>query len=117
MNNMKRLIITACATILCGCAYMKSNTHSITRNEIISGTNNVQVVEQDTHARAFTFFDANSQLQKFRNGSGETTYSSNSISAGTWASGINESSSTTNLAANINAVNSLLMTIGALSAK
>jgi len=76
---------------------MKSNTHSITRNEIISGTNNVQVVEQDTHARAFTFFDANSQLQKFRNGSGQTVWSSNDISAGTWASGLNESSSSSNL--------------------
>lgn len=78
-----------------GCAYTKSNTYSKTT----IGTNGVPIVEQYTHARAFTFFDAQSQLAKFRNGSSTTQWGTNTISPGTWASGLNESSSSSNLVA------------------
>jgi hypothetical protein len=87
-------ILAACAAILLsGCALVKSNTHSLTHIT----TNGVQIVEQDTHAVGITFFDANSSLTKFRNGSAQTTWGSNSIAPGTWSQGLNESSSSSNL--------------------
>jgi hypothetical protein len=85
----KQIIIGLGAILFMGCAYMKSNTHSVTRIE----TNGVQIVEQDTHSRAFTFMDANSTLAKFRNGSDKSTIGTNTVAAGTWASGLEQNSS------------------------
>jgi hypothetical protein len=86
---MKALWILPAVAMAFGCAYMKSNTHSISHMT----TNGVEIVEQDTHSRAWTFMDANSSLARFRNGSDKTTLGTNVISAGTYASGINENSS------------------------
>jgi hypothetical protein len=112
---MKKYLIVGCAALaLCGCAYMKSNTHSVTRYEILNGTNHVQVVEQDTHSRAFTLFDANSSLTKFRNGSSDSTLGTNTIAPGTYASGINESASATNVVAVANALAAIATAVGSL---
>lgn len=75
-----------------GCAYLDSDTHQWT------GTNGV--VHSETHARAYTVFDANNQLTKFRNSNGGP---SNVWTSGTTISGLNESSSASNVVAIINA--------------
>jgi hypothetical protein len=105
----KLLIVGAVAIIATGCAYMKSNTYSETRYE----TNSVAIVYQSTHARAFTFFDANSSLTKFRNGSAQTQWGSNSIAPGTYASGLDQSSSSSNLLAIAQVLSQAAMAIAA----
>jgi len=75
-----------------GCAYVNSNTatYDPTSGKLIA----------KTHARATTFFDANAQLSKFRNSTGGAT---NTFTQGTAVTGLNESSSASNVVAIINA--------------
>jgi hypothetical protein len=79
-----------------GCAYLNSTTRheTVTRYE---GTNVVTDVVETTHGRAFTLLDANSTLTRFRNQSSASTVGTNTYAPGTFASGINESSSSSNL--------------------
>lgn len=79
-----------------GCAYLNSTTRheTITRHE---GTNIVVDVVETTHGRAFTFMDANSSLTKFRNQSSPSTNGTNTFAPGTFASGIGENSSGSNV--------------------
>ncbi len=64
------------------------------------GTNGVPVMTnyvEKTHATAYTLWDANSQLTKFRNQSSPSRYGSNSFAPGTYLSGLNEASTSTNI--------------------
>lgn len=79
-----------------GCAYVNSNTR------VETGTNGVSVAT--THARAYTIFDANAQLTKFRNSTGGPT---NTFTQGTAVTGLNESSNASNIVAIINAAASV----------
>ena len=79
--------------LLAGCAYMKSTTY---RTVGTNPTNGVVSVTEKTVARAYTWFYANAQLTKFSNRSGYTT--NGTWGPGTYANGLNESSTSTNLA-------------------
>jgi hypothetical protein len=107
------LFLMAAIPVITGCAYMKSNTHSLTSYT----TNGVQMVEQDTRSRAWTFFDANSSLSKFRNGSSNSTIGTNTIAPGTYASGINESSSSSNLLNGVSQITAAAVSAFVQSAK
>lgn len=82
-----------------GCARLKSTTE---RTTTINPTNNVVTVTEKTRATGYTLFDANASLVKFSNRSGYTT--NGTFGPGTYASGVNESSSTSNLTSIISAV-------------
>lgn len=94
---MKKLLIVLCPFVFTGCAYLSS--HTVTPVPYTLGTN-VVYVRATTDARAVTFFDSQNQLTKFRNSNGGPT---NTYTAGTVASGVNESSSASNVVAIINA--------------
>ena len=111
---MKKLIIIPLLALLTGCAYLNSTT--VRKYPIQIGTNTVMCIET-THGRAVTFLDANSTLTKFHNSSSTTTIGTNTYGPGTYASGINESSSTTNLPATLNALNNILTTVTAAATK
>ena len=89
----------ACGIVLLsGCAFLSS--HTVTPVVVnVNGTN--VIAKATTDARAWTFFDANSVLAKFRNSNGGPT---NTYTAGTVASGINESSSSSNIVQLLNDV-------------
>lgn len=94
---MIKKILPFALCLLTGCALLSS--HTVTPVVVnVNGTN--VVAKATTDARAFTLFDANSSLTKFRNSNGGPT---NQFSAGTVASGVNESSTASNLVAIINA--------------
>lgn len=84
------LCLAAVAFMFQGCAYLASDTKTPT---LEAGTTNV-VAYATTHARVWTLFDAQSQLTKFRNSNGGPT---NNFSSGTAMSGVNESSTSSNL--------------------
>ena len=96
MKRITQLALVGGIAALSGCAYLNSTTRheTITHHE---GTNIVTDVVETTHGRAWTFMDANSSLTKFRNGSSSTTIGTNVYSPGTFASGINENSSGSNV--------------------
>lgn len=81
---------------LSGCAFVGS--HTTTPIVTINGTN-IVVREQTTDARAWTFFDANSQLTKFHNSSAPSVLGTNQFGPGTYVAGVNEQSSASNLVA------------------
>lgn len=85
---------------LSGCAFVSS--HTITPIVTINGTNTV-VRAQTTDARAWTFFDANSQLTKFHNSSAPSVMGTNQYGPGTYVAGVNEQSSSSNLVSILNA--------------
>lgn len=93
---MKRTLLALTLCSLTGCAYLDSDTSTPV---FAPGTTNV-IGFATTHARSTTFFDANASLAKFRNSNGGPT---NTYTAGTVATGINESSSASNVVAIINA--------------
>jgi hypothetical protein len=107
------------AALLCagnGCAYLNSTTKHETKT-YHQGTNTVVEVVETTHGRAWTFMDANSTLTKFRNGSSATILGTNVYSPGTFASGINESSSGSNVVNIANAVVSAAISAAVNAAK
>lgn len=57
---MKKLLLAALIVPLAGCSYLRSTTQKTTDPK-------TGVVTEITIARAFTFFDSSSNLQKFRN--------------------------------------------------
>jgi hypothetical protein len=95
LRSMKKLILLL--PLLSGCAYLRSTTTSIT------GTNGITTAK--TTVRAYSLFDANAQLTRFRNSTGSP--STNGIAPGTYVGSLNESSSASNL------VNAITVGIGA----
>jgi len=95
------LLPSACCLFL-GCAYVNSNTGITTTTTEFNtnGTRTVTVQKSATHARATTFFDAQSSLAKFRNSTGGPT---NAYTQGTAVTGFDQSSSASNVVAIINA--------------
>lgn len=94
---MKNILFTILLTPFVGCAYLSSHTKTpiiVT----VNGTN--YTVNATTDVRVYTWFDANSQLTKFRNSNGGTT---NTYSPGTTVAGVNESSSSSNIVNILNA--------------
>lgn len=89
---MKKLLPLLCAG-LCGCAYLRSST--VTETDPKTG-----IVTAKTTVRAYTVFDAQAQLTKFRNSTGGPT---NTYTAGTVVGSLNESSSASNIVAIIQA--------------
>lgn len=85
---------------LSGCAYLKSTTSRTTTLT----TNGIPVVTETTTAKGYTLFDGNASLVKFRNQSGYSGGTNGGWAPGTYASGVNESSNTTNLVNIIGAV-------------
>lgn len=93
-----KLAITLAALLIgTGCSYLRSTTLRATDPK-------TGIVTEKTTARGWTFLDANASLVKFRNQSGTSTNGTNSYAAGTYATGVNESSSSTNLISMISAV-------------
>jgi hypothetical protein len=113
---MKRILVLLPTLLLCGCAYLNSTTKHKT-SSYYEGTNLVTCTVETTHGRAFTLLDANSTLTKFRNQSSTSYNGTNTYAPGTFASGINENSNTTNAAATINALTGLLQAVGVSAAK
>ena len=79
-----------------GCAYMSSQT--IRSTNPTTGT-----VTEITRAKAYAVFDSNAALTKFSNRSGYVS-GTNVYAPGTYISGLNESSSSTNLVSILSAV-------------
>lgn len=90
------LLISCLATLflITGCAFVSS--HTVTPVVTFQGTN-VIVKCQTTDARAWTFFDATSQLTRFHNSATVSTYGTNQYGPGTYVAGVNENSSSSNL--------------------
>ena len=91
------LLILTLLLATSACSYLRSTT-------LRSTDPKTGIVTETTTARGWTFFDANASLVKFRNQSGTSTNGTNSFAAGTYATGVNESSSATNLISMISAV-------------
>jgi len=104
-SRLMLLALLPAALLASGCAYMHSKTESTVTRTPWAGTNFITVTKQRTSARAYTLFDANASLTKFRNQS--STSSTNSFSPGTSVQGLSESASSTNAAAALNAISSL----------
>lgn len=84
--------------LLSGCAYLRSNTTRVISVDKFG----VNTTTEKTSARAITVFDANASLAKFSNRSGYTT--NGTWGPGTYASGVNEQSSASNVVNIINAL-------------
>ncbi len=95
----KRLLPLALVALLPACSYLRSDTR---RTVATSPTNGVVTVSEFTKARGWTLFDANASLVKFSNRSGYTT--NGSWGPGTYATGVNESSSASNVVAILQAI-------------
>lgn len=87
---MKPLVLLA-LVLLCGCAVLRSNT---TKYDASTGE-----ATDHTHVTVITFFDAHSDLTKFRNTTGQVGNGSNvwSYPAGTTIGGLNQEVTSTNL--------------------
>ena len=96
MALMKRLL---CLCWLCVGLTSCSFLHSETKRVLDPKTG---VISESTSARAFTLFDANASLTKFRNQSSPSA--TNQWAAGTFISGLNESSTSSNLTSIVAAV-------------
>ncbi len=95
---MKRklfLSLSALALVGTGCAYMHSTTESSTDPK-------TKIVTVETKVRAYTLFDSQSGLTKFRN-AGETTRS-NEWASGTTIGQLSQSASSTNVSADIGTI-------------
>ena len=90
---MKKLLLFCLGAALTGCAYLRSTT--LTATDPKSG-----LVTQRTTVRAYSLFDAQAQLTKFRNSNGGPT---NTYTAGTSVGSLTESSSASNIVNIINA--------------
>ncbi len=88
------LFIVALPLLMGGCASLTSET---TREVSTNPTNGVVTVIERTEAHGRTFLDANASFMKFYNRSGYATNSGGTFAPGTYAAGVNESSSSTNL--------------------
>lgn len=93
MNTTKNILLSLLIIGASGCAYLRSTTSTATDPK--SG-----IVTQRTTVRAYSVFDAQAQLTKFRNSNGGPT---NNFSAGTSVGTLNEQSSASNLVAIIQA--------------
>ena len=89
-------------SLFLSCLVVVSTSCSFLHSETKRTVDARGMITETTSARAFTFFDANASLTKFRNQSSSS--STNQWAAGTYISGLNESSSTTNLTSIISAV-------------
>ena len=79
---------------LTGCAYLHSTT---TRTlSVLPGGSITNVVEK-TVATAYTLWDANSSLAKFKNQSSPSNYGSNTFAPGTYMVNVAESATSTNV--------------------
>lgn len=112
----KLVLIAASLSVLNGCAYLNSTTRHQTTT-YYRGTNVVVEVVETTHGRAWTLLDANSSLTKFRNQSSPSTNGTNTYAPGTFASGINESSSSTNLLNGVSQITAAAVSAFVQSAK
>lgn len=97
---MKYIIASPVFLLLTGCAFVSS--HTVTPIVTLNGTNTV-VRNQTTDARGWTLFDANSALTKFHNSSAPSTFGTNNYGPGTFVSGLNDQSSSSNLVQILNA--------------
>lgn len=95
--KLKSILLSLPLLSVIGCAHLSSTTST----PIVVNVNGTNVIAYaTTSAKAITVFDANSQLTKFRNSNGGPT---NSYSAGTVASGVDQNSSSSNLVSILNA--------------
>lgn len=107
---MKSIFTLAAILALTGCAYVRSTTTRQTAYDRTFGTNNVTVTEKTT-VTGYAMLEANQSITRLKNGSSVSTVGSNSYSAGTYFSGINENASSTNAAATIDALTRLISKI------
>lgn len=94
---MKNIIVLLSIVMLAsGCAYMRSET----KDPVISvvSSNKVEVAYKLTLVRAYTLFDSQSALTKFRNTTGQVGNGSNiwSYAPGTSIGGLDQAASGTN---------------------
>jgi hypothetical protein len=95
MRNIRTLAaVVTVALFLCGCAFLHSKT---TRTYSILPGGTITNVTEKTVATAYTLWDANSSLAKFRNQSSQSGYGSNTFAPGTYMSALNESATSTNI--------------------
>jgi hypothetical protein len=80
--------------LFCGCAFLHSTT---TRTYSVLPGGTITNVTEKTVATAYTLWDANSTLAKFRNQSSPSGFGSNTFAPGTYMQNLNESSTSTNI--------------------
>ena len=97
---MRRLLPLACVVFV-GCSFLHSTT---SRTVTTNPANGVVTVVETTSARGVTVFDAQAALAKFYNRSGYVTNHSGTFAPGTYAAGVNESSSASNVVAILQAI-------------
>jgi hypothetical protein len=93
-NKLPLLLVMVLATALCGCAFLHSKT---TRSYSVVPGGQVTNVVETTVATAYTLWDAQSSLAKFRNQSSPSSYGTNTFAPGTSLSALEQSSSSTNI--------------------
>ena len=93
MNKILSLLSLS-AVLLSGCAFLHSTT---TRKYSVLPGGNITNVTEKTVATAYTLWDANSSLAKFRNQSSPSSYGSNNFAPGTYLSNVTMDSTSTNI--------------------
>lgn len=96
---MKHLLFAVLSVGLCGCAYMHSTTISYGPDGKPTG---------NTRATVYAVFDSNAQFTRFRNQSSMSGTTNNQYAPGTYVAGLNESSTSTNAVATLNALANVL---------
>lgn len=97
----KALLACIVACSFTGCAYLRSTTMDPVVTVHTNGV--VTVAYKKTSVRAFTAFDSNSALAKFRNTTGGPS-GTNGWAPGTWIGSLDQSSTTSNAVPIIEAV-------------
>lgn len=91
---VKITVVLIGVMLLVGCAFLHSTT---TRTYSVLPGGTITNVTEKTVATAYTLWDANSTLAKFRNQSSPSGYGSNTFAPGTYMQNLNESSTSTNI--------------------
>lgn len=92
--KIRLLLIPLIAVLFCGCAYLRSTTKDPVFTAV--GTNSVLVGYKRTTVRAYTFFDSQSALSKFRNTTGAVGTNGYIFAPGTSIGNLDTASSGTN---------------------
>lgn len=102
------LVLLAILGSLCGCAYVRSTTRSVTTVT----TNGIPVVTQKTTVTGYAMLEANQSLMTLRNQSSMSGYTNKTYAPGTYIGQLNETATNTGLTNLIK----ILQAVAALSA-
>ena len=104
----KQLIVILASTLLCGFAYVRSTTRSVTSFT----TNGVPVITQKTTVTGYAMLEANQSMMTLRNQSAESGSTNKTYAPGTYIGQLNETATNNGLTNVIK----LLQAIAVLSA-